>query len=503
MKAGSKRGAALAYVIIVSAALLILAAALVSVAQFNLTSSQTSLEGRQAYLDAKSAIEYGKAYVNNNPDSGDFIVVSDDTIPLGFRMWKTGDPKEKEIAVYDSAKKLINAAGKYKSSDRIRKLGYQFSTEESGGTSWPSVNIAPGLRHGGTSVFNSNYMLNNITVDVPILAKYTVKLSGSPGTFAASQMYYMGADDSNSCFEVLAGHSSITLRSDFFSFKGDIVSKSGDMVSVLLKSNHDGIVYFDHSRILINGVNQLKNDAVLNGYYSFDPIKGLDILNANAVNSLTPMSDEVDSLYVNNNNYILENYKDIISAETEDSDGAKWVSQGNISSNTPLKKENNIVFAYIANLDNWPNAFQNNSDPLTYCAKDIYWQYVNSSRDFSIPVAQNKPVFQLLFKADTISISMQGDDKNQSSFHPHIKQGKNTSFRLESLSGGNILVNIVNDLSVDCYNNPSFTITSGTYTVASGSDFFDPNTWKNRTSTGGSGGSGGGTTVTGGGYTNG
>jgi hypothetical protein len=506
MKANSKRGAALAYVIVVSAALLILASALVSVAQYNLTSSQNSLEGRQAYLDAKSAIEYGKAYIDNNPDSDGFTVLYNSAGDSGFKIGAVGAANS--VAVYDSTKKLLSATGKYKSSDRIRKLGYQFSIK-AGGTSLPSINIAPGLRHGGTSVFNSNYLLNNITVDVPILACHTAKLSGSPGTFNASQMYYMGADDSNACFEVLAGHSSITLKADFFSFKGDIVSKSGDMVSVTLKSNQDGIVYFDHSRILINGVNQLKNIPELNGYYSFDPQKGLDIFNATAVNSLTPMSSKVDSLFVDNNNYILENYKNIISAESEDSDGAKWLSTGSLNANTPLRKENNIVFVYVTSSSNWGNLFDNNSNPITYCAKVIYWQYVNNRGDFIIPTSQNRD-HQLVFKADTISISTQADDLNQSSTRPHIKQDKiqNThgvTFNLQSLSGsGNITVNIINTITVDCADNTNFKIDAGTYTVKSGSSFFNPDTWKDKTSAGsGSGGSGGGTTTTEGGYTNG
>lgn len=56
----SKKGAALAYVIIVAAVLLVLAAALVTAALGSIDFSQKTSDSRQAYLTAKSAIEYAK-----------------------------------------------------------------------------------------------------------------------------------------------------------------------------------------------------------------------------------------------------------------------------------------------------------------------------------------------------------------------------------------------------------------------------------------------------------
>lgn len=64
MKKKSRQGAALVYVITVTAVLMILVTGLVFLAGINLHSSQTSLAARQAYLDAKSAVEYGRAYVS-------------------------------------------------------------------------------------------------------------------------------------------------------------------------------------------------------------------------------------------------------------------------------------------------------------------------------------------------------------------------------------------------------------------------------------------------------
>ena len=63
MKSQSKKGVALVYAIITAILLMLLVAALVAAATFNLRQSRTSLTSRQAYLDAKSAMNYSRAYL--------------------------------------------------------------------------------------------------------------------------------------------------------------------------------------------------------------------------------------------------------------------------------------------------------------------------------------------------------------------------------------------------------------------------------------------------------
>jgi hypothetical protein len=405
MRFGSKRGAALAIVIVVSAALLILAAALVSVAKFDLDYAQNSLESRQAYLDAKSAIEYGKAYVTKNPAVGDFTV--NGSSGSGFTIGAAGDI----VATYDSGRKLLNATGKYKSSERFRKLGYQFAT--AGSTALAPVYIeASGIRHGGTAIFNSDYTLNNGGVYVPILAKYTVKLTSGLNDFSAPQMYFMGQDSNNGCFQI-TGNGYINLKSDFFYFNGDITAKNYDPKHnylLLYKYSNDnnvgnkvGFVYFNNVRIITGSTIK-----VLDGYYKFKD--GLNLLDINS-SYLTKLSSEADVInelkgqpltgekIVANKQYIEQNYTMIISGENEDSDGAHWVGSGSLTNGTPSNVPNNIVFLYITNCDNWGNKLDG-----TYTAKEIHLQYVNNS-NLVVPVSKT-----VVFQADSISLNTQISD---------------------------------------------------------------------------------------------
>ena len=61
----SKRGFALATVLVVSCVIIILATSLISVAMFSTKSTSGDVNERQAYLNAKSALNYAATYYEN------------------------------------------------------------------------------------------------------------------------------------------------------------------------------------------------------------------------------------------------------------------------------------------------------------------------------------------------------------------------------------------------------------------------------------------------------
>jgi hypothetical protein len=149
----SKRGVALAYVIVVTAALLVLVVGFVALTEYNLNASQTSLEGRQAYLDARSAIEFGRAYLAENPDAESFTIVRSSS-GSGFAVGALN--ASGAIASYDQSDGQINAKVPYSSSgDRLRLLSYRIgegfvSSTDSGGPS-SSGSGSPGGSASGSS----------------------------------------------------------------------------------------------------------------------------------------------------------------------------------------------------------------------------------------------------------------------------------------------------------------------------------------------------------------
>lgn len=121
----SKRGVALAYVIVVTAALLVIATAIVALANYNLNVSQNSLEGRQAYLDARSAIEFGRAYLTKNPDTEDFTIVRSSQSTSGSGLAVGAKGATGAIASYVKETGMINAKVPYSAThDRFRLLSY-------------------------------------------------------------------------------------------------------------------------------------------------------------------------------------------------------------------------------------------------------------------------------------------------------------------------------------------------------------------------------------------
>lgn len=65
----NQRGSALAFVLIVGMVLTILLGSLIALAERGIFKTQSSLESRQDYADAKSVIEFGKIYINQDIDT--------------------------------------------------------------------------------------------------------------------------------------------------------------------------------------------------------------------------------------------------------------------------------------------------------------------------------------------------------------------------------------------------------------------------------------------------
>lgn len=557
MKTGSRRGAALAYVILISAAMLILAGGLFAAAKYNVDASTNSLESRQAYLDAKSAIEFGRAYLKNNPQTGTFSIMKTATA-LGFE----AQPGQVNgaAAVYDSTQKTINATAKYRSSDRVRKLGYHF-TATSTANSQSDLNI--GFLISG-SVYGSQYIFSYYNQDVsqnavsvyPILSHNYRQIQGTI-TVQAPQIYILGKNwDSNSV--IIYRSKQLTLKSDFIYLAGGIDAYPGDnnqgYQPLYLQSYSD-----TNGGILCVGkdvVNKNTNTTILQAgkYYRFKN-------NANLFHLLPGDLQEIAESQLpayagkNYTDFLLRNDGIIVSGDTwQDSVGVNWSKNGEISGQYyPLyivyQKEiqqysgisagqiiqknyqagsglsnysNKIVFWYLNNVTQWGNVLWGNDDPGSndyyfnvsnvYLSKKLNMKYVNPNRNSNFEVPENKTV---VFKADEITLdtAYSGTDAGSGTNRPKITHaGSSARFILEAqAAGSSTQLYVPNDTTVQYQNNTkNYTMKAGYYNVISlnlfsdsAKTFFETTVPSGSPSGGSGGGSGGGATLSGGVYTDG
>lgn len=563
MKTGSKRGAALAYVIVITAALLILAAALVSIAKFNVDASQTSLEGRQAYLDAKSAIEYGRMYLSLNPDKAgsNFTVLRSPNAQLGFTVGSEGAANA--VAVYDSTNKVINAEAGYKSSDRVRRLGYRFGITDGGqDSSGSSGFLITGSLYGTNSVFS--FYNQNIYQDAastyPVLSHIYRQIQGN--IKVETPLFYVLGKNGDGDSIIIYNTKELTLKSDFIYLAGGIYSYNDTYHKIYqpcyLQSytgTDGGIIYFGKDLINAN-----TNTLIAKGgeYYHFKNNINLfnladgDLQEVDA--SKLPVQESktyTDSL-VSNNNVIVSGDK------WQDNGGVNWSNQGKITGSannlysgdgntatyvlysktidssksfpTGLTKVNNqpnypdysklFVYWYLNDVSTWGDALYGNSNANSnqyyqnvsniYLAKEINLRYVNGV-DFTVP--ENKTV---VFQANKISLSTEYTDTavGTGDSRPHITHaGTAANFILEAQNvSSSVELNAVNDITVQYSTGgipKSYTIKAGYYSVTKLNLFSDDaRTFFQNTqptnppgSSGGTGGSGG--TLTSGVYTDG
>ncbi|MCY1714425.1 hypothetical protein [Caproiciproducens galactitolivorans] len=446
MKIKSKRGAALAYVIIITAVMMVLASALILTAKANLEYTKNSLEGRQAYLDAKSAIEYAKAYLVKCPDSDDFSIVRN----AGGSTFSVGSPGAADaIAVYNSKNKVINASAKYQSSDRVRKLGYQFSQDGEVGTNdflvasqnygknllyfsyggffsnpvsslfpkilfnthlpWDDSHQAP----GGEIPDNWWNMIQNVS-KYPVLFPYSVRaLYGESYTLKAPQILLFGEDYSALCDE----KTSIELNSDVIYIQSDIDVYSFIPVArpkLILKNSGRGVVVFQRDC-------KVDSIQISEGCYSFK--SGTDLFKPKDVASLKKLNEIPDYAKVDKN--VLEKPRDIISGDVQFplENGAGWSLYGKIPDfSTSLESgEGKIVYWYLNDVSKWDTGKGRRT--YDYSAKEIHLRYVS---DNNIKISKDKTI---LFKADSVTLSFSANLKKNL---PEITQSGPSSFLLKA-----------------------------------------------------------------------
>ena len=559
MKTGSKRGAALAYVIVVSAALMILASALVFSAKFNLDSATNSLEGRQAYLDAKSAIEYGRAYVLQNPDAGSFTVLktSEDS---GFKIGSG----ENAVAEYDSTRKLIKASAKYRSSDRVRKLGYQFTTEEGGEDALAFSDFVALGSYGNKNIVDDygwpRFGGQKVTSSYPVLFNRTVHLqSGGLSTLTAPAVFLMG---SSSYSESLPNYND----DNAWSFQGDWGAKMELNTPFLYISNRfysqptsvdtdntqmnvygedtdkPCFVYFSKEcKIYVGGGSTLQA-TIPSGLYKMKPgtnifkLKQTDIDSDNRNACLTEASNEEIQTYQNYIDYgnNIDDVSDLFSGDAwSNKYGVQWTINGalksgfcSIQANDQQNPEQYIwtfdktisgfdkkVYFYVNDCLEWGSSSTVwRLNTAKYIAREINFLYVNASTDFKIPEYKT-----VVFKADGITLNTRHSDTEVGSGDSQPKithSGSTARFILEAQDpSDDVQLHVPSTLQVQYKDQNGivrkYQIKAGWYEVQQlnlfsddAKDFFN-DTEPGDGPSGGSGSGGGGTEITGGVYTDG
>ncbi len=490
MKTGSKRGAALAYVIVVSAALMILASALVFSAKFNLDSATNSLEGRQAYLDAKSAIEYGRAYVLQNPDAGSFTILKTSE-NSGFKIGSG----ENAVAEYDSTRKLIKASAKYRSSDRVRKLGYQFTTEEGKEDSdLPSTDFLALGTYGNNDLVRDygtpQFLNQKVKSAYPVLFNKKVQISSGESSLTAPAVYFLGGEGEG---RNLYGEwwCNMTLNANFLYIHDSFYSSfsKGQPTNCILtvngqEANHFCFVYFKNDCKIYG--NDGWQATIPSGLYKIK--SGTNFFRLNEIENdpnniherLTEATDEETQAYQNLIDYgdSVKDASKFFSGDVwELRYGLYWSTNGKIvgnltppdkgSGNTPryifYKKqiakdwiqvgatvinnrpglgnyEEKTVFWYLNDVSEWGNALLGNNDQNSneyytnvsniYLGKEINLLYVNASTDFKIPEYKT-----VVFKADSVTLNTRHSDTEAGSGDSQPKithSGSTARFILEA-----------------------------------------------------------------------
>ncbi|MFZ2538243.1 MAG: hypothetical protein WAX04_05030 [Oscillospiraceae bacterium] len=455
MKLKSKRGIALSYVIVITAVLLILASALFSVAKFNLDYTQNSLEGRQAYLDAKSAIEYGKAYLAKNPGSGDFAIISDST-PLGLKIGLVGDPNV--IAVYDSAKKIINAYPKYKTSDRVERLGYK--TQKA-----PTAFLAVGRFYGSNEIFHLLGDFMGGKSECPIVTSQIVSFQ-SVQTMEAPEINFLTLSnkDGRLCCLYSTNYANVTtLLSDFISFNGNIIGAAyagpyRQELFVKTQSGNDVIVRFT-KRVKIELIGNSMPPVVFEpGYYSFP--SDTDFFELSSIKSkatklnVSQIKDAKSKFQTAR--LVTNDLKNFISSEDSD---LNWTTHGSMGNNIPSAiptsrlTPSSTVFLCAS-------GFISGEATYEYKTPNLVFQWEGSSEMLFSGTTTN-----VTFDAQKISINMKSTSGIQ-----QITQTHNTSKFLltySSLTHESPIIVFASDTQITTFIPAnSKTIIAGTYRIA-------------------------------------
>ena len=504
----SKRGAALAYVIMTSAVLFVLASGLILAAKNSIGFSQNTLEGRQAYLDAKSAIEYGKEYIRKNPNAESFYIKKDNS-SLGFDI---SSDKNDAVAFYDRGKRTINAAGKYKSSNGVKRLGYKFEEEA---PVEDFISAAPYLSY--LNIYNNWYvplMERNVECSYPVAVGNTLSIENDC-KIKAPKVMLLGTnlnEDILKEFEDSFGfkfdkilYQSILFFPNFrdcnFEITSDAVYINSNIYAIFggkltlnsISKDKKGIIVFLNDCIVYAD----KPIKISKGCYSFE--NGTDLIkDAKKLKKLSEIPD-----YAKIPQSVYKAPKKLYAGETiftpfwfNFNDGNSWSTNGIIDkSNRPSYIYNNhmgafvednhrfndfINYWYLNNVEDWkeclPNARRSddyvsyNTDGriYVYAGKEINLRYVNPNSDFVIPEFKS-----IAFRADKITLSTDYKDvADKYDERPKIThEGDEANFYLKPTDKENdLLLYVPKELKVVYYagaerNEHSYKIKAGYYSI--------------------------------------
>lgn len=508
----SKRGVALAYVIVVTAALLVVAAAIAALATYNLSVSQNSLEGRQAYLDARSAIEFGRAYLAENPDSDGFYIIRS-TSTFAESGFAVSADATGSIAFYDKAHGTINAKVPYSAThDRFRLLSYHIgggdvpSPSSGGSSSGDSDNpqydyLVCGGGYGTNRVFdrinqNDPRIEENRKSDYPVVVRNMMQGDNGWDTahsLTAPEIYLLCQPTSfafyDTCYAELhsnficIGGSSITGQ-DYRSSYSDTSKHYSTLMLMTNPPGGTGVLCFTQDCTLLIDKDQpnspnARTVQIPKGYYSFrDGTNIYDLTSSNFTSLMTKLntSDLPSNVSTKRVDYISNNYTSFLAGGYETWNyGTVWTDDAGVLANGhPSNQDNggrgysfssNMVFFYITSCQDWTKAMTkwDDHDTGVYAAKSIYMRYVNSSENFMIPSSK-----KIVFQADKIWMNTARSDTSPGGDVPITGGSSGSSFLLQSVSGsGPFELDVPAELTVN-YTNlngtaKSYRIKAGTY----------------------------------------
>lgn len=286
----NKKGASLAFVIVVVLALFILSSALCAAAARSISLTKESTDGREAYLKAKSAIEYAKTQFYLNAESGNCsafsVVPSGDGFSVSEARSPDGTSCLAECSSTDNGQTWkITAKAKYRNSNLFRTLSYSFRLTLQRNKTVTGF-LSAGGKLGDSEYISSDGQFEN-PADYPIVIKQTVHTS-QPCT--APEMYFLNTGD---CFITKgSGTYDLKLTARLFYFGGTVKADSHANDSVVSLSLHGlpgssirgyaGLVYFNHAKIEIPLDGGKTEICELDGLYYFK--ENTNLFKKNTVN---------------------------------------------------------------------------------------------------------------------------------------------------------------------------------------------------------------------------
>lgn len=467
MKIISKKAAAMAFAIVVSALLFLLAAALLPIALSQTYFSRNGTDQKISYIDAKSSIEYAKAvlfhklntvgesvvsfYVTGAPNSAGVIQFeyTDGVAPGGTTTYA--------VCTYDDTNNAITIAA---DTSRLgfdgANLTYTTVYIPAGGSDpgeLPPGFVQVGGNMGGYALVNgANHFVNaGDPVPYPVVFKSTVILDGNNKELTAPAIYFMG----NPSITTTAGNVDLYANTYYFSGNLSAAAKNKGQVYIYRNGAATGMLYFNNVTISVASPAQ---SMTLNGFYSFttNNFNLFDLNNLMSKITAVPASGTAaaKALY---NAYVF----DATPAQLDNmlnGEDISWVKDGEIKQGTVAvnnSQPGKTVFMYVDKVDKI-NFFSY----LNYTADSIVLESAAGTWNFGS--------LDLTMTARFIYLNMDGS----------FRQGNaGASFIVNHTSGvtGNVILQFANSTAFKSSSGAVInTVPAGTYLCPSGTNLFGP-----------------------------